>query len=95
MLSVICLNLDKSKILSSGNGLILFFCKELTLSRTFQEILDSSKLKEFAADNSKFDENGKKFSKWVENTLIKGEIAHYEQFLHFPQCFLKICTAIT
>ena len=23
-----------------------------------------------------------------ENTLGKGEIACYEQFLHFPQCFL-------
>ena len=23
----------------------------------------------------------------------KGEIAHYEQFLHFPQCFQKTCTA--
>ena len=23
----------------------------------------------------------------------KGEIAHYEQFLLFPQCFQKACTA--
>ena len=23
----------------------------------------------------------------------KGEIAHYEQFLLFPQCFQKTCTA--
>ena len=30
------------------------------------------------------DENGKKFSKQVENTVGKGEIAHYEQFLLFP-----------
>ena len=29
----------------------------------------------------KFDENGRKFSKSVENTLGKGEIARYEQFL--------------
>ena len=29
------------------------------------------------------------FSKRVENTVGKGEIAHYEQFLHFSQCFLK------
>ena len=27
-------------------------------------------------------------SKWVENTVGKGEIARYEQFLLFPQCFL-------
>ena len=30
-------------------------------------------------------------SKWVENTVGKGEIAHYKQFLHFPQCFQKAC----
>ena len=28
-------------------------------------------------------------SKWVENTVGKGEIARYEQFLLFPQCFQK------
>ena len=32
----------------------------LTLSK--QQILDSSKLKQFADDNFKFDENGRKFS---------------------------------
>ena len=30
-------------------------------------------------------------SKWVENTVGKGEIARYEQFLFFPQCFQKAC----
>ena len=54
-------------------------------------ILDASKLKEFADDNFKFDENGRKLSKRVENTVGKGEIAHYEQFLLFPQCFQKAC----
>ena len=39
-------------------------------------ILDSSKLKEFADDNFKFDENGRKLSKRVENTVGKGEIAY-------------------
>ena len=33
----------------------------------------------------------RKFSKRVENTVGKGEIAHYEQFLLFPQCFQKAC----
>ena len=33
----------------------------------------------------------KKFSKQVENTVGEGEIAHYEQFLFFPQCFQKAC----
>ena len=40
-----------------------------------RQILDSSKLKEFADDNFNFEENGKKLSKWVENTVGKGEIA--------------------
>ena len=57
---------------------------------TRQQILDSSKLKEFADDNFKFDKNGRKLSKWVENTVGKGEIARYEQFLLFPQCFQKV-----
>ena len=54
-----------------------------------QQILGSSKLKEFADDNFKCDENGEKFSKWVENSAGKGEIARYEQFLLFPQRFQK------
>ena len=56
-----------------------------------RQILDSSKLKEFADDDSKFDENGRKLLKQVENTVGKGEIACYEQFLLFPQCFQKAC----
>ena len=43
----------------------------------------------------KFVENGRKFSKRVENAVRKGEIACYEQFLLFPLCFLKTCTADT
>ena len=39
---------------------------------------------EFAVDNLKFYENGRKFSKSVENTAGKGPIAHCEQFLLFP-----------
>ena len=58
-----------------------------------QQILDSSKLKEFAEDSFIFDENGRKFSKQVENTVGRGEIARYEQFLLFTQCFQKTCTA--
>ena len=54
-------------------------------------VLDSSKLKEFADDNFKFNENGSKLSKRVENTVGKGEIARYEQFLLFPHCFQKAC----
>ena len=43
--------------------------------------IDSSKLKEFADKNFKFDENGRTFSKLIENAVGKGEIARYEQFL--------------
>ena len=43
-----------------------FVNNELTLSK--QKILDSSKLKLFTDENFKFDENGREFSKWVENT---------------------------
>ena len=45
----------------------------------------------FADDNFKFDENGRKLSKWVEDTVGKGSIARYEQFLLFPQCFQQAC----
>ena len=48
-----------------------------------------SKLKEFADDNFKFDENGRNLYKWVENTVGKEENACYKQFLLFPQCFQK------
>ena len=51
---------------------------------TRRQILDSSKLKNFADDNSKFEENGRKLVKLVEKT-------RYEQFLLFPQSFQKAC----
>ena len=54
---------------------------------------DPSKLKAFAEDDFTFDENGTKFEKLVENTVEKGEIARHEQFLLFPQCFQKTCSA--
>ena len=41
------------------------------------------------------DENSRKLSKRAENTVGKGEIARYEQFLLFPLCFQKTCTAET
>ena len=48
-------------------------------------------MKEFADDNFKFDENGRKISELIENIAGKGEIARYKQFLLFPQCFQKAC----
>ena len=58
---------------------------------TRRQILDWSKLKQSADNNFKFDDNSRKVFKWVENTMGKGEIARYEQFLLFPQCFQKAC----
>ena len=46
-----------------------------------RQILDSSKLKQFADDSFKLNENGGKFYKRVVNTVRKGVIARYEQFL--------------
>ena len=57
-----------------------FFIEVLVPKR---QILDTYKLKEFADDNFRFDENGRKFSKPVENTVEKGEIAVNKQFLIF------------
>ena len=65
------------------------------LSLSKRQILDSPRLKEFADDNFKFVENGRKFSKKVENPVGKGEIARYEQFLLCPQRFQNTCTADT
>ena len=48
-------------------------------------------MKEFADNNFKFDGKGRKLSKQVENTVGKGEIARFEQFLLFPWCFQKAC----
>ena len=39
-----------------------------------QQILDFSKLKEFADDNYEFDENGEKFSKGTEDAVGKGKL---------------------
>ena len=46
---------------------------------------------ETVCNNFKFNENSRKLSKRAENTVGKGEIARYEQFLLFPQCFQKAC----
>ena len=64
---------------------------EIPIPQTRRQILDWSKLKQSADDNFKFDENSRKFFKLVENTVGKGEIAHHEQFLLFPQRFQKSC----
>ena len=79
-------------------SIFLFYLKpcitgSLTLPKL--QMLNSSKFKQFAHHNFKFDENGEKVCKREENAVEKGEIARYEQFLLFPQCFQKPCTADT
>ena len=61
--------------------LFSFGCCRVFNSFPKRQVLDSSKL------TFDFDENGRKFSAWVENTVGKGEIASYEQFLLFQQRF--------
>ena len=51
--------------------------------------LDSSKLKEFADDILKFDINGRKFSKWVENTVGKKRNCSLWAISPFPTVFSK------
>ena len=48
----------------------------------------TSKLKECAEDNFKFDESGGNFSESLENTVGKENISSYKQFLLFS-LFLK------
>ena len=60
-----------------------------------RQILDSSKLKAFTDNNFKLSEVDRTFSKWVENTVRKREIACNEQFLLSPQCSQKTYTAGT
>ena len=70
----------------------LYYTFYLTRSQTTSFRLFQTEKVCTADDNFKFDENARKFSKKVENTVGKGEIAHYHQFLLFPQCFQKTCT---
>ena len=67
----------------------------LYLLSTKRQNLNSSKLKEFADDKTKFDENNGGFSIRVENDVGKGEVARYQQFRLFLQIFQKFCTADT
>ena len=64
---------------------------KITLTLPKRQIFYPSKEKEFTDHSFRFDENSEKFSKRVENTVGKWEIARYEQFLLFPQCFQKNC----
>ena len=43
----------------------------------------------FADNNSLPNENDRKFPDWVENTVVKGEIAHYVQFFVSHKVFKR------
>ena len=83
------LNLEKSEALSFGKEYIIVI---LTLSQTtnFLIFLTERVCRQQILNLTKWQ---KVFQKSFENTMGKGEIAHYEQFLLFPQCFQKTCTA--
>ena len=70
-----------SKLCTKGQILTVQSICSLTFSQTTNFSLFQS---------FKFDENGRKLSKGVENTVGNGEIAWYEQFLLFPQCFKRL-----
>ena len=86
---------EKEKLLVTSN----FYFSHSVLKR---HVLQTCKnqglfgkgLKEFVDDNYKMDKDGR-FSKRVENTVGKIEIACYEQFLLFSQCFQKTVTGTT
>ena len=82
-----------SKLVENTVGNPFSICKHFFFFNPFpnNKFWTIPKLKEFADENFKFDENGRKFSKMVENTVGKGEIARYKQFLLYPQCFQKAC----
>ena len=50
----------------------------------------SSKLKEFADDNFKFDENGRKLSKRVENTVEKEKLLVTSNFSFSHSVFKRL-----
>ena len=52
-----------------------------------RQILDSPKVKEFAADNFEFDDNGGKISQRVENTVGKRRNCSLRAISPFPSVF--------
>ena len=76
-----------NRIANAWNSLPIQIIEAPTLNS-----FNSSEQKKFA-DNYRFDENARKLSKRVENTVGIWEIAGYEQFLLFLQHFRKSCFA--
>ena len=69
------------------------FCLEKGSPFPKQKILDSSKLKEFADDNLKFDKHGYKLSKPLENSVGKGKLLVTSNFSFSHSVFKRlVCT---
>ena len=69
--------LPNNKILNLSRLRVLVFAfGKMNVTYPFPklQILDSSKQKEIADDNFKVDENSRKFSKSLENTVEKGDL---------------------
>ena len=81
MSCAICFNLDQSKILLSGNELMNLYDALTHYQTTNFRFFQTERV---CRRQFQLEENGRKLSKQVENTVGKGEIAHYEQFLLFP-----------
>ena len=90
MSAFVYLSFAKSDIFSSNFYKVT--CLTLSQMTNFGLMI---KLEDFVDDNFRFDKNCRKFSERVENTVGKGEIARYEQFLLFSKCFQKPFTAET
>ena len=73
-----------TSILSSFMNVLTLYPTNSTLTHYQTTNFTLFQTERFADDNFIFDENGRKLSKQVENTVGKGEIARYEQFLLFP-----------
>ena len=83
-------NISVTFILSSASAFkILSFGKELNLYLIcqFQASPIQQQIKIWC---QKYGQMGIQLSDRVENIVEKGEIACYEQFLLFPQCFQKL-----
>ena len=78
LLSANAFNIDKSIILSLGKGLCLT-CQFLALPIQQQKKI-----------YQQYGQMGLQLSDLEENIVRKEDIAHYEQFLLFPQCFQKL-----
>ena len=95
ILSAICFNLDQSKILLSSKELIPFWQSTAHMYKLIGSLtlpqkanFRFSKLKDFADDNSKFDKNGRNFSKRVENSEKKRNCSLREIY-PFPKSILE------